>query len=64
MSERGVCQTQRDKSLEQKIDVRIFDNHSSTEDNDEADIILSNRDDRSQNDTVNQSNQVRESKVR
>ena len=53
MSERGVCQTQRDKSLEQKIDVRIFDNHSSTEDNDEADIILSNRDDRSQNDTVN-----------
>ena len=41
----------------------VAEKNTSSEDNDEADIILSQRDDLN-DDLLNQSNQVRESKVR
>ena len=51
-----------DKGLSKEIKVKLFENNSSTE-NDEADIVLSQRDDFN-DDIANQSNFVRESKVR
>lgn len=62
-SDRASKKYLHEKDVEKKIDIKIFENNSSTDENDEADI-LSKGDCMSQSDTINQSNQVRESKIR